>query len=274
MTLTAGVIGLGAMGKPIAEHLVRAGHPTSVLDVDPAVVAEVVAQGATSAANLKEIADNDVVIIVVPSDDDVREVCLGEGGILGHARAGSTLVISASVTPETCQEIAEKSMPLGVSVLDAALTGGVRGAESGQINLLVGGDADVLERIRPALDPWCVAVHHLGRLGTGQVGKTVNNICHWIQIAGVHEALLLDQRLGVAPSKLRTALADSPAASRTIAEIDKMRFTWWKKDIDNARRMAAPIDYEMPVTDLVYSLMPGITVDRIGKLIGDQDPDA
>ena len=60
----------------------------------------------------------------------------------------------------------------------------------------------------------------------------------------------------------------------TIAEIDQMRFTWWKKDIDNAHLMAAPIGYEMPVTDLVYSLMPGITVDRIAALVGDQDPDA
>jgi len=90
----------------------------------------------------------------------------------------------------------------------------------------------------------------------------------------VHESLLLGQRLGVAPSKLRAALADSPAQSRTIAEIDQMRFTWWKKDIDNARHMAEPIGYAMPVTDLVYSLMPGITVDRIAQLVNDQDPDA
>lgn len=272
--LSVGVIGLGAMGRPMAEYLVKAGHPTTVLDLDADAVAGLVARGARATSELAEIADNDLVLIIVPTDADVREVCLGESGLITNPRNGSVWMINASVTPQTCADIAAACAPVGVDVLDGALTGGVRGADAGEINLLVGGDEDVLERIRPALDPWCKAVHHLGDLGAGQVGKTVNNLCHWIQIAGVHESLLLGQRLGVAPSKLRAALADSPAQSRTIAEIDQMRFTWWKKDIDNARHMAEPIGYAMPVTDLVYSLMPGITVDRIAQLVNDQDPDA
>lgn len=272
--IAVGVIGLGAMGRPMAEYLLKAGHPTTVLDLDADVVAAVVAQGAAATDSLVEIAEADLVLIVVPTDADVREVCLGENGLISHPRKGSVWMINASVTPQTCADIAAACAQVGVDVLDGALTGGVRGAEAGEINLLVGGDEAVLERIRPALDPWCKAVHHLGDLGAGQVGKTVNNLCHWIQIVGVHESLLLGQRLGVAPSKLRAALADSPAQSRTVAEIDQMRFTWWKKDIDNARLMAEPIGYEMPVTDLVYSLMPGITVDRIAALVSDQDPDA
>lgn len=272
--LRVGVIGLGAMGRPMAEYLLKAGHPTTVLDLDAEIVGALVGQGATATDRLAEVADNDLVLIVVPTDADVREVCLGEHGLISNPRHGSVWMINASVTPQTCADIAAAGAPVGVDVLDGALTGGVRGADAGEINLLVGGDAAVLERIRPALDPWCKAVHHLGALGAGQVGKTVNNMCHWIQIAGVHEALLLGQRLGVAPSKLRAALADSPAQSRTIAEIDQMRFTWWKKDIDNAHLMAAPIGYQMPVTDLVYSLMPGITVDRVARLVQDQDPDA
>jgi 3-hydroxyisobutyrate dehydrogenase-like beta-hydroxyacid dehydrogenase len=272
--LSVGVIGLGAMGRPMAEHLLKAGHPTTVLDLDADVVAAVVGQGASATDELAEIAENDLVLIVVPTDADVCEVCLGENGLISNPRKGSVWMINASVTPQTCADIAAACAQVGVDVLDGALTGGVRGADAGEINLLVGGDGAVLERIRPGLDPWCKAVHHLGDLGAGQVGKTVNNICHWIQIAGVHEALLLGQRLGVAPSKLRAALADSPAQSRTIAEIDQMRFTWWKKDIDNAHLMAESIGYQMPVTDLVYSLMPGITVDRIAKLVKDEDPDA
>jgi len=275
MTQSVGVIGLGAMGRPMAEYLVDAGVPTSVLDVDADVRQQVVERGAKPARTLTEIADNDVILVVVPSEEDVRTVCLGEDGLLSAPRDGSVIVISASVTPETCEDIAKAGAPHGVSVLDAALTGGVRGAESGEINLLVGGDEAVLDRIRPSLEPWTKAVHHLGPLGSGQVGKTVNNLCHWIQISGVHEAMLLGRRLGVAPSKLREALLDSPAASRTLAEIDQMRFTWWKKDIDNARKMAEPLGYRMPLTDLAYDLMPGITPDRINTLlIQDLDPDA
>ena len=275
MTQSVGVIGLGAMGRPMAEHLVDAGVPTSVLDVDTEVRQQVVDRGAKAAETLTEIADNDVILVVVPSDTDVRTVCLGEDGLLSAPRPGSVIVISASVTPETCDEIAKAGAPHGVSVLDAALTGGVRGAENGEINLLVGGEEAVLDSIRPCLEPWTKAVHHLGPLGSGQVGKTVNNLCHWIQIAGIHEAMLLGRRLGVDPSRLREALYDSPANSTTLHEIQEMRFTWWKKDIDNARRMAEPIGYPMPMTDQAYEQMAGITPGRINTLlIQDLDPDA
>ena len=273
MTGTVGVVGLGAMGRPIAEHLVDAGVTTAVLDTDRAVVDQVVSRGAKAAASLAEIASgSDVMIVVVPSDDDVRTVCLAADGLLAHARHGAVLVISASVRPDTCEEIADGARKRGVDVLDAALTGGVRGAEAGRINLLVGGDEDVLHRIRPVLDPWTVAVHHLGPLGAGQVGKTVNNLCHWAQVAIVHEALMLGQRLGVPPSKARAAVLDGPARSGTLAEIEQMRLTWWKKDIENAAAMAEEVGYDLPLTARVYELMPGITVEGIARLVADQDP--
>src|SRR6266496_3219483 len=110
-----------------------------------------------------------------------------------------------SVRPDTCREVAAFAEPKGVDVLDAALTGGVRAAEAGAINLLVGGDADVLDRVRPSLDPWTKSVHHLGPLGSGQVGKTVNNMCHWGQLSAIVEALRLGRALGVEPTVLRAA---------------------------------------------------------------------
>lgn len=275
MGLNCGVIGLGAMGRPIAEYLVAASVPTTVFDLDADLVGRVAARGANAAAGPRQVAEaSDAVLVIVPTDDDVRRVCLGEDGLLAGARAGSVVVISASVRPETCQEIATAGRERGVDVLDAALTGGVRGAEDGRINLLVGGDERVLDRIRPLLEPWTAAVHHLGPLGSGQVGKTVNNLMHWAQIAIVHEALLLGQRLGVPPSKVRAALLDGPAASRTLAEVEQMRLTWWQKDIENAQQMAASVGHELPLTQRVYQLMPGITVDRIADLVGDHDPDA
>ncbi len=274
MTTHVAVLGLGAMGRPIAEHLVQAGHPTMVHDLDRTVVDALTKQGAVAAPSLADLADNDVVLVVVPSNEDVRSACLGEDGLLSRPRPGSVLLICSSVTPETCTDVSAAAGKHDVAVIDAALTGGVRGAEAGRINLLVGGDAVVLDRVRPVLDAWTVAVHHLGPLGAGQIGKTVNNLCHWIQIAGVHEALLLGQRLGVAPSKLREALQDSSVHSGTMDQIELMRFTWWKKDIDNARLMAADIGYDLPLTETVYDVMPTITVDRIARLVADHDPDA
>lgn len=274
MARSVGIVGLGAMGGPIARHLARAGIVTRVLDKDDEAVAKAVSEGASAATSTSDLgARSDVVIVVVPSDADVREVCLGTSGLAAAMHAGSVLVISASVLPATCEEVAVEAGHRDVGVLDAALTGGVRGAEAGRINLLVGGDEQVLAGIRDVLDPWTVAVHHLGGLGAGQVGKTVNNLCHWAQVAAVHEALRLGQLLGVAPSKARRALLDGPARSGTLAEIEQMRFTWWKKDIENAQRMAATIDHDLPLTRTVYDLMPGITVERIAAIVTDQDPD-
>lgn len=274
MTRSVGLVGLGAMGGPIARHLAAAGVTIRVLDRDDDAVAKLVAQGATAAESLTELAANsEVVIVVVPSDSDVREVCLGTEGLVAAMRPGGVIVISASVLPATCEDIAADAAQRGIDVLDAALTGGIRGAEAGRINLLVGGDEQVLERVRDVLEPWTVAVHHLGDLGAGQVGKTVNNLCHWAQVAIIHEALLLGQRLGVAPSKARRALLDGPARSGTLAEIELMRFTWWKKDIENAERMAETIGYPLPLTETVYGLMPHITVDRVAALVADRDPD-
>jgi 3-hydroxyisobutyrate dehydrogenase-like beta-hydroxyacid dehydrogenase len=273
MGLSVAVVGLGAMGGPIAGHLVDSGTPTTVFDLDRGLVDELAARGARPASSLSEAAAAaDVVVVIVPSDEDVRGVCLGAEGLLAGARPGTAVLLSASVRPETCEEVAAAGRDRGVDVLDAALTGGARGAEAGRINLLVGGDEQVLERIRPALEPWTIAVHHLGPLGAGQVGKTVNNLCHWAQIAIIHEALLLGQRLGVPPSKIRAAVLDGPAASRTLAEVEQMRLTWWRKDIENARRMAEMIDYDLPLTDRVHELMPGITVDRIAAIVSDRDP--
>jgi 3-hydroxyisobutyrate dehydrogenase-like beta-hydroxyacid dehydrogenase len=274
-TSTAGVVGLGAMGRPAAEFLAASPFGTFAYDVDPAALEAIEKRGATPTTSLRELAERSTVVFVfVPSDDDVRTVCLGDDGLLAGARPGSVLAICSSALPETCEAVAAAGREKGVDVLDAALTGGVRGAEAGQINLLVGGDEAVLDRIRPLLEPWCGSVHHLGGLGAGQVGKTVNNLVHWAQISAINEALRFGQRLGVAPSKLREALKDGPTDSRTLREIEQMRFTWHKKDLANAFAMAQTVDppIELPVAATAREAMLSITVDSVARLLADEGP--
>jgi 3-hydroxyisobutyrate dehydrogenase len=273
MSLTSersvGLVGLGAMGLPAAGLLARAGHPTYCHDTDPAAVARAAATGARPAGTVAELAAAcDVVLVLVPSDQDVLEVCTGSGGVLEAARPGAVVLICSSVTPDTCRTVAGQARPLGVHVLDAALTGGVRAAEAGEVNLLVGGDAAVLDSVRPSLEPWTATVHHLGPLGAGQVGKTVNNLCHWGQLAAIVEALRLGRDLGVEPAKLRAAVLDGPAASRTLAEMQLMRLTWYAKDLANAERMAAGVDRPLPVARTARTAMEDITVDDIAGLFG------
>ncbi|MFI6345535.1 NAD(P)-dependent oxidoreductase [Streptomyces sp. NPDC050560] len=262
-----GLIGLGAMGRPAAEILARSGVPTYCHDADTGLMERVARAGAVPAATTAEVAAaTGTVIVMVPSDQDVLDVCRGEGGILSAAAPGTVILVCSSVTPDTCREIAEAARPYGVEVLDAALTGGVRAAEAGEVNLLVGGEEKVLDSVRPHLAPWTKTVHHLGPLGSGQVGKTVNNLCHWGQLSAIVEALRLGRALGVHPGRLRAALLDGPAASRTIAEMELMRLTWHRKDLANARRMAATVGHELPVAATVREAMEHITVDDIAGL--------
>jgi 3-hydroxyisobutyrate dehydrogenase len=269
--LSVGLIGLGAMGRPAAELLARAGHRTFAYDNDPALVDELAVHGVQAAGSLSDLANrSSVIIVMVPSDQDVLDVCVRDDALLSAARPGSVLLICSSVTPETCRAVAAMAAPLGVDVLDAALTGGVRAAEAGEINLLVGGDETVLERIGAALAPWTKTVHHLGSLGAGQVGKTVNNLCHWGQLSAIVEALRLGQALGVDPAKLRAALMDGPAASRTLAEMQLMRLTWHHKDLVNALKMAATVAQDMPVAETVRKAMEHITVADIADLYAEK----
>lgn len=277
---SVGLIGLGAMGRPAAEFLARSGLPTFCYDEDRAVLDRTADHGAHPAGSVPELAAaSGVVLVMVPSDQDVIDVCSPDTGVLSTARPGSVLLICSSVTPDTCRLVAEQAAPRGVRVLDAALTGGVRAAEAGEINLLVGGDEQTLDRIRPQLAPWTSTVHHLGPLGSGQVGKTVNNLCHWGQLSAIVEALRLGRALGVAPAKLRAALLDGPAASRTIAEMELMRLTWYRKDLANAMLMAASAGRELPVATTVREAMEHITVADIADLYAEppateQEPDA
>jgi 3-hydroxyisobutyrate dehydrogenase-like beta-hydroxyacid dehydrogenase len=269
---SVGLIGLGAMGRPAAEFLGRAGIPTFSYDEDHALMERVAAEGFRPAESVVDLAArSDVIVVMVPSDQDVLDVCSPETGVLSTAKAGSVILICSSVVPATCERVAEQARARGVDVLDAALTGGVRAAEAGEVNLLVGGEQSVLDRIRPSLAPWTKTVHHLGPLGSGQVGKTVNNLCHWGQLSAIVEALRLGRALGVEPTKLRAALLDGPAASRTIAEMQLMRLTWHRKDLANAMKMAATVVQDMPVAQVVQQAMEHITVDDIADLYAERD---
>ena len=270
--LRTGVLGLGAMGAPIASHLLGAGLPVSVLDRDPDVVAKAVAAGAQVAGDLVELAAGcRVVLVLLPTDVDVLEACTGEAGLLSAAPDGSTLVICSSVRPSTCEQVQEAA-PRGIAVLDAALTGGLRAAVMGQINLLVGGDGAVLDRVRPVLEPWTSGVHLLGRLGAGQVAKTANNLLHWAQIAAITESFELARRYGVSAPDLRRALVHGPTDSRTMRELEDFRFTWYEKDIENALVMAQEVAFLLPGAERSRDAMRQISVDKMALLLRGEDP--
>lgn len=263
------VLGLGAMGAPVVGHLLAAGVSVQVYDLDPAAVERAVGLGARAADSAAAAARGATVVAVfVPDDDDVRAVSLGADGALAGCAEQVVVLLCSSLRPDTCSEIADAA-PVGVAVLDAALTGGVRGAEAGEINLLVGGDPAHLDRVRPLLKPWTRAVHHLGPLGAGQIGKTANNLVHWAQICAITEALELARRGGVSVPVLRAALQDGPTDSRTLRELEHMRLTWHAKDLANTADLAERVGLDVPVAETARRVMAGTTVADVARLLAD-----
>jgi 3-hydroxyisobutyrate dehydrogenase-like beta-hydroxyacid dehydrogenase len=267
MAATVAVIGLGAMGFPVARHLLAAGLDVAVHDLDHRTATNTGELGARVADSAADAATNAAAVAVfVPTDQDVLDVCIGSAGVLAGARDGAVVLLCSSLRPDTCATVAANAPP-GVDVLDAALTGGVRGAEAGAVNLLVGGDPAALDRVRPLLEPWTAAVHHLGPLGSGQVGKTANNLVHWAQICAITEALELARRAGVAVPVLRRALMDGPTDSRTLRELEHMRLTWHAKDLANTAALADEVGLDIPVAETARRLMPDISVADVTRLL-------
>jgi 3-hydroxyisobutyrate dehydrogenase-like beta-hydroxyacid dehydrogenase len=255
------------MGAPVAGHLLAAGHPVVVHDLDAAAVQRLVDRGAKPAGSPAELAAAvDVVSIFVPTDDDVLEVCTGTAGVLAGARSPSLVLLCSSVRPETCRAIAGLAGE-GVDVLDAALTGGVRAAEAGTINLLTGGDQHALAPALDLLSVWTAGIHHLGPLGAGQVGKSVNNLIHWAQISAITEALELGRRHGVDVATLRRALMDGPTDSRTLRELERMRLTWHAKDLANAAVLGQQVSMPLPVAEVVRTVMTQHSVASVAALL-------
>ncbi len=259
-----GILGAGRMGGPIGRYLLAAGTPVAVYDPSAEAVRALVELGATACAGPAEVAEqSDLVLAVVVDDAQVREAI---GAALETAQPGSVLAICASVRPDTCRELAEAGEARGVHVIDMALVRGERGAEEGQLVLYCGGPADVVNRIRPACEPFTEAVVHVGDVGSGQVAKTANNILLWACIRADLEALRLGRALGVEPAKLRAAMAIGSGANRPLAEWGNHRLRWPQKDLEVALAIAEEAGVEMPLVAQLPRLMEELTVDDLSEL--------
>ena len=198
MTLRAGFIGLGNIGKPLASHLAPAGFDTMVYDIAEEPVRELVAGGAKAAGTPRELAENaDIIGICVPEDKHVRAVMSGADGVLAGAAAGSVVAIHSTILPATALELAEQAAASGVAILDACVTGGDQRAAEGVVTYLVGGDAEALEKARPFLDASSETIIHAGELGNGAKLKLCINVVTYLQFAAAYEGCKLAMATGL-----------------------------------------------------------------------------
>jgi 2-hydroxy-3-oxopropionate reductase len=217
VTERVGFVGLGIMGKPMARNLLEAGFGIVVHSRSPGPVDELVAAGAERGADPEDVASrSDVVITMLPDTPDVELVLLGERGVVGGIRAGSLVIDMSTIRPLAAKGFAETFERRNVSMLDAPVSGGERGAIEGTLSIMVGGSAAALDRGRPFLEVMGSNVVHVGPAGAGQVAKACNQLVVAATIQAVAEALLLAKKAGVDPAKVREALLGGFAGSKIL----------------------------------------------------------
>ena len=214
-----GFVGLGLMGKSMSQNLMKGGYSLVVHDLNRAPVKELVAAGAKEAFSPKEVAQAaEVVFTSLPNDPVVEEVVLGKDGLREGMKAGSILVEMSSISPTTARRVGAKLNEIGAEMLDAPLSGGQVGAQQATLSIMVGGKAEVLERVLPALQKIGKNITHVGRQGAGQIAKAANQIIVALTIEAVSEALIFAKKAGADPARVRQALLGGFAQSRILEE--------------------------------------------------------
>ncbi len=208
-------IGLGVMGYPMAGHLAKGGHDVVVYNRTTAKAEAWCGEykGSVALTPLEAASDAAIVFCCVGNDHDVREVLLGEGGALHGLSAGAAVVDHTTASAELAREAYADCAAKSVDFLDAPLSGGQAGAESGQLTIMLGGDQAVFDRISPVLDCYAKAMTLIGPAGSGQLAKMVNQICIAGAVQGIAEGLHFAKRANLDPAKVIAAISKGAAQS-------------------------------------------------------------
>jgi 3-hydroxyisobutyrate dehydrogenase len=214
------VLGLGIMGSGMARQLVARGFEVTVWNRDVAKTTALAAAGARVAGTPAQAAAGaDVTIAMLADDDASRAVWLGDQGALAAVRPGAVAIESSTLTLEWIRELAATAKNRGVDFLDAPVTGSKAQAETGALSFLVGGPAELLERVRPVLDALSKNITHLGPAGRGALMKLINNFLCGVQVASLAEAIAMAERGGLDPHQAAAVLSGGAPGSPLVKMI-------------------------------------------------------
>lgn len=198
-----GFVGLGHMGNPMVKNLMKAGHTLTVFDVVSESIVALEKLGAKGATSLKEVAKNaDVIITMLQTGEQVEKVCLGSEGLFSHAKSGTLFIDSSSIDVTSARHLHEQAISSGFVMVDAPVSGGVKGAEEARLTVMVGGTDQAFNRAQPFLACYGKTIVHAGSAGNGQVAKICNNMILGISMIGISEAYTLGEKLGLPAKKL------------------------------------------------------------------------
>lgn len=212
-----GLIGLGLMGKPMGRNLLKAGFPVVIWNRTKAKADDLVREGARLAASPRDAAAQSEVLITIVSDPPaLEEVLWGANGALEGLRRGNVLIDSSTVSPDLARRVAVACAERGADFLDSPVTGGTWGAEKGELVFMVGGKAEVLERVKPVLLAMGQRFFHLGPDGAGQTVKLAMNLILALEVDALAEALALVAAGGVAGERLIEVMQSSMARAAVL----------------------------------------------------------
>lgn len=215
MTQSVGFVGLGAIGRPMARHLVQKGFDVTLCDIDAAraqeVAAEIGARVAAWPAGL--VGACGLIVVMVPDAPDVEAVCFGERGLASAGPRDLLVVNTTTMDPDRSKTLAARGAHHGFRLLEAPVTRGVAGAEEGKLCFFIGGDAADLERARPALEAMGTDLRHVGGIGEGLAMKLVHNIISITTSTLLGEAIALGSRLGLSQQQMFESMQDCNADS-------------------------------------------------------------
>jgi 3-hydroxyisobutyrate dehydrogenase-like beta-hydroxyacid dehydrogenase len=260
-----GIIGLGKMGLPMARLLRERGFTVAGYDVALPALKAAAAMGVQAVNSPKAVAAaSDLVIVVVGFDSEVGTAIFGDNGVLAGATDGSVIAIASTIAPATMRKLERRaaSRP-AVKLLDIPLCRGEQAAERGKLLIMGGGDKDAFDACRPAFAAFADSVFHLGPLGSGQVGKMVNNLILWACISANDEGLKLGNKLGVERDALREALVASSASNWALASrIEEQPMPWAEKDMTIVLKEADRLRMSVPLCGVVKEVVKTVKFEH------------
>ncbi|TCK92730.1 tartronate semialdehyde reductase [Natranaerovirga hydrolytica] len=273
--MKVGFIGLGIMGKPMAKNLVAAGYKLVVSDLKKEAEKELEALGAQTAQSIVELAQQcEVIVTMLPNSPEVKQVVLGEGGVIEGAKAGTTVIDMSSIAPLASREIYAALEKKGVHLLDAPVSGGEPKAIEGTLAVMVGGDKAIFDKYYDLMMVMAGSVVYVGESGAGNITKLCNQVVVALNISAVSEALVLAKKAGADPELVYQAIRGGLAGSTVMDAKAPMimdrnfkpgfRIDLHIKDLNNAIDTSHNVGVPLPLTAQVMEIMQAIKLDGSG----------
>ena len=258
MAVSVGFIGLGNMGNPMASNVLKKGFALTVFDKNSGAMENLVALGAKGAESAKEVLERaEIVLTCLPGSPEVEGLYLGGSGLVELASKGQALVDCSSVLPSTPRKLEAALKPRGVDFLEAPVSGGVTGARAATLAVMTGGDAAVLERVRPVLSSIGTNIYHVGPAGAGNTVKAINNMMSSVNALAMMEGLIVGIKAGLDLKTIADIVKTSSGNSNALARVDRaliprnfepgFKVQLMNKDLDTfntiARELHVPVSF-------------------------------